>query len=146
MHASGAALRMGVWACMPASMKAGHGAATAVATCVIALVACATRPSSSSVESAPTTTTTLPQSGYTPCVDGPPTLKMVDDAERAGTPPIITDYGRPSSPEALAERYIADCSANLSTLLIASAVVRRDGSVGRATAAIAASWQQNLQY
>ena len=123
-----------------------------VGTIAANLLGCATssKPTSATRASlAPPAAPPAPQAHtYRPCEDGPKGLKMVDSMERAGTTFTMTDeHEHLVSPEQLAERYIADCSDELSRMTTAAPIVAtKDGAAGAARSAVLASWRQNLHY
>lgn len=56
---------------------------------------------------------------YLPCTQGPQALREIDALERRGGTPDLREGGWPISPEALAERFIGDCSEKLAILSFA---------------------------
>ena len=78
---------------------------------------------------------------YQPCVAGPPALREIDERELKGLEDNAIRSGVPTTPQRLAEFYIADCSDSLEKL---SSVTNLSKAQSGQLQAIVNLWQTNL--
>ncbi len=84
-----------------------------------------------------------PEPAYQPCVAGPPALREIDEREQKGLAANAMRSGVPTTPQRLAEVYIADCSDSLGKL---SSVTTLSKAQSGQLQAIVNLWQTNLDY
>ncbi len=80
---------------------------------------------------------------YQPCVAGPPALREIDEREQKGLEANAMRSGVPTTPQRLAEVYVADCSDSLGKL---SSVTSLSKEQSGQLQGIINLWQKNLDY